>query len=98
MSNASFLQPLRQNPAAKLNMILIAPAAIDKQSFQAFQIFRVARDQVNWIVLKPTLPAYFKLFSSFHIKRDPKAVRCVRIGGVTRRHAQVHEAVDFRAG
>ena len=55
--HAVLREQLRQLPAAVVESILIAPAAVDEDAAQALQALGVARDEVNRIVLEPSPPA-----------------------------------------
>src|SRR5690606_18022462 len=88
-------EPLRQEPAAVVNVVLIAPTAVDEYAAQRAQVARIARDEVDRIVREPAPPARRDQLARLEIERHAKAVRRARVGVVARGHREIHEAVHF---
>ena len=88
-------QAPRQDARAVVDVILVAPAAIDVNAGKRFQVARVALHQVDRIVREPALPALLDALAGLEIARQAKAERRLRVRVVSGRHAQVHDAVDF---
>src|SRR6266404_2977538 len=95
MLDAGRREPLGKRSRAEMNVILVAPAAIDVDAAQGFEVGLVLLDKVDRILLAPSLPALFDHFSALEIERQTETERRVSVGVVGRRHAQVHDRVAF---
>src|SRR5438552_13982516 len=79
-----------------MDVILIAPTAIDVDALERLEIRLVAVDEQDRIVLEPALPAFFDDLARLEIEREAETQRRLRVGIVGRGHAYVHDAVTFR--
>ena len=95
MPDAGLGQALGQDARPVMQVVLIAPAAVDVDALQALEAGAVLRHQVDRVVREPALPARLDALARFQVVRQPEAVRCARVRIVRGRHAQVHDAVDL---
>src|SRR6185503_8993404 len=94
--NARLRQPRRQDPRAVVNVVLVAPSAIDVDAGERFEVGIVLRDQIDRVLRQPLLPARGDQLAGFQIERQAETERGLRIGIIGSGHAQVHDRVSFR--
>src|SRR5271156_5315725 len=79
-----------------MDMVLIAPAAVDVDALERFEVLAVSVDEQDRVILEPALPAFFDQLAGLQVERQAEAQRCFRVGIVGRRHAYVHDAMTLR--
>src|ERR1700687_2812760 len=87
--------PLGEGPRAEMDVILVAPAAVDVNAAQRLEVGLALVDKVDRILLAPSLPTLFDHFAALEIERQAETKRRVSVGVVGRRHAEVHDGVAF---
>src|SRR5262249_44166471 len=95
VTDAGLRKSQRQEPRPVMDVVLVAPAAVDIDALERAQRPRIAADEQHWVVGEPALPARFYQLAGLEIERQAEAQRRARIGIVGRRHAQVHDRVPF---
>jgi len=85
----------RQYARAEMQVILVAPAAIDVDAVQGFEVGLVLADQVDRIVFQPLLPARRQEFSRFQVKRKAETQGRAGIRIVGRGHGDFHQRMSF---
>src|SRR5438128_217249 len=79
-----------------MDVVLVAPAAIDVDPAQGLQVALVSVDEMDRVVVEPALPALFDELTRLEVERQAEAERRVPVGIVCRRHADVHDRVSLR--
>src|SRR5438034_7940427 len=81
-----------------MDVVLVAPAAVDVDAAERPEVVAVSRDEVDRVVRAPLPPALLDRLPRFHIERHAKSERRARVRIVGRRHANVHDAEALLAG
>jgi len=68
-------EPLRQDARAVLDVILVAPAAIDVDAAQRLEAVAELRDEIDRVVLAPFAPALFDDLARFEVEGNAEAER-----------------------
>jgi len=68
--DAGLRQVLREQARTVMDVILIAPPAIDVDALERLEIRLVAVDEQDRIVLEPSLPAFFDDLAGLEIERQ----------------------------
>src|SRR5438105_11792222 len=78
-----------------MDVILVAPAAVDVNAAQRLEVGLALVDKVDRILVEPSLPALVNPLTALEIERQAEPQRRAWVGIVSRRHAQVHDRVAF---
>jgi hypothetical protein len=75
VADAGLGEALGEDARAIVDVVLVAPAAVDGDAAQCFEIFAGLRDQVYGIVAAPVAPALCDDFAGFGVEGDAEAER-----------------------
>src|SRR5487761_2749577 len=95
MADAGCGQARGQHPAAVVNVVLVAPAAVDVDAAQRLEIGAVFLHQIDRVVAAPVVPAPGLGLAGFQIDRNAESERRLQVRVVTGGHADVHNAMAF---
>ena len=73
--DAGLREAFGQDPRPVMDMVLVAPAAIDVDAAQRFQRRLVLADEIDGIVREPVFPACGNDFSAFEVERQTESER-----------------------
>src|SRR5262245_58997140 len=85
-----------EDAGPEVDVVLVAPAAVDVDRLQRFQTLLESRNQVDGVVALPTPPALRDRLAGLEVEGDAEAEWGARIGVVGRGHAEVHDGVALR--